>query len=146
MDLLKCACGCDRLSKDELEKIINSTHRVKDFLNNPEAVAMFRRMFETTPTPKVFNYLDYIATAKGFMENPSSLDVEDDSPGTFMGMIDEQFGDDLRQSANDDSRKTVLEEIINEYSLRLSMSDEFKKFQEKLKKAYQGKEPLRKSD
>ncbi|XP_058129902.1 uncharacterized protein LOC131284528 [Anopheles ziemanni] len=146
MDLLKCACGCDKLSKDELEKIINSTHRVKDFLNNKEAVDMFKTMFATTPTPKAVFYLEYINMAKGFMENPSRLNVEDDSHGTLMGSIDEQFADDLYNCTNDASKTAVLEKIINEYSLRLSMSEEYKKFQEKLKKAYQGKETIRKSD
>lgn len=147
MDLLKCACGCDKLSKDELEVLINSTDRVHDFLNNAEAIAMFKRMFENKPAANTLKYLNYITMAKEFMANPSRLADEDgSSPRTFTGMIDEELAYTLLACTDDDGRKTVLEEIIKEYSLRLSLSRQYKEFQGQLKKAYQGKVPIRKSD
>ncbi|XP_035897440.1 uncharacterized protein LOC118505584 [Anopheles stephensi] len=161
MSCFKCSCGCDRLTREELLQIIQSTDRARDFLNNSAARNMFRNMIYPEesegytpqpsgsqsrpvgkrPMPRAIKYLNQM---EGAAELLRTNNLSDEVVQEFADLLpDMELGDRLYESTSA-NRTEVLEQIIEEYGSRLRESGEFKNFIANLRKAYDGKVKLEK--
>ncbi|XP_050072216.1 uncharacterized protein LOC126560097 [Anopheles maculipalpis] len=160
MNCFKCSCGCDRLTKEELEHILQSTNSYREFLNNETARNMFRSMIypdETNtpqpsgsqnrpvgkrPKPMAIKYLELIEEADRLRQ---ANDLSEEDVEKFADSVpDLELGDRLCESTST-NREEVLKDIIRKYGPNLTVTDEYKKFITKLTKAHDGKIKLEKS-
>lgn len=154
LQCLKCSCGCDKLSKEELEQIINSSDRVKDFLKNETARSVFRRLtypeedesqpsgsrqrpVGKRPKPQAIKYLELIEKCEELMKKADLSDeaVEELANHRYMDL---ELAERLDESTAA-NRTEVLEAIVREYSNRLCETECYEKFISKLVKAHEGK-------
>ncbi|XP_052889804.1 uncharacterized protein LOC128298109 [Anopheles moucheti] len=153
MSFLKCKCGCDKLSKEELKIVMTSCDRPRDFLNNPTAREMFRSEFSRdepdryasqpsgsknrpvgrTPTPNAIKYLNLMEEADRLLRTNDLNDEE----------VEDFLCDQLYDSTST-NRAEALEAIVSEYWTRLKATEQYTQFLEKLKTAYEGKTSIRK--
>uniref|UniRef100_A0A182UW16 Uncharacterized protein n=2 Tax=Anopheles merus TaxID=30066 RepID=A0A182UW16_ANOME len=154
MNCFKCSCGCDKLSKEELELIINSSDRVKDFLKNETARSVFRRLtypdedesqpsgskqrpVGKRPKPKAIKYLELIEKCEELMKKADLSDEAVEELAKHRDM-DMELAKRLDESTAA-NRTEVLEAIVREYSNRLCETECYEKFISKLVKAHAGK-------
>ncbi|XP_053667610.1 uncharacterized protein LOC128717958 [Anopheles marshallii] len=161
MSFLKCKCGCDKLSKEELKAVMCSCDRIQDFLKNPTARQMFRSEFSRdgpdsyasqpsgsqnrpvgrTPMLNAIKYLDCIEEADRLLR---ANDLSDEEVQDFADRVPARELSDQLYDSTSTNRAEALEAIVTEYWNRLKATEQYTKFLEKLKTAYEGKTSIRK--
>uniref|UniRef100_A0A182VZ76 Uncharacterized protein n=1 Tax=Anopheles minimus TaxID=112268 RepID=A0A182VZ76_9DIPT len=159
MDCIKCYCGCDKLSKDELEVLLK-LDKQNEFLNNLTARNIFRNMFYPDPAdyepqfsgsqnrprakPNAIKYLDYIEEAEMLVRTNN---LSEEVVLEFIERVPVEKYDEREQlvkNSTETRRAEELRQIIEEYGEKLVLSKQYTQFKEKLKAAYQGKREIKK--
>lgn len=139
------------LSKDDIQKMINTCEKPEEFIKDEDLRRMFRCENEIVRTKcKAKKYLDIVEDSLRFQANPQLLDDEarcDD----FLSKLTAEFEEEYKNITTTDpdevssQRRQLLERVQIEYTRKLGEEERYKKFKEKLNKAYQGKIKIEKN-
>uniref|UniRef100_A0A182QDZ0 Uncharacterized protein n=1 Tax=Anopheles farauti TaxID=69004 RepID=A0A182QDZ0_9DIPT len=166
MSCLKCTCGCEKRSKEELQQVLDATDKPDVFIKNPIAQEMFKKFIDPEEPgvyqasasqprikrrPNAIKYLEFMQMAHHLRNNSNEAEnnkfAEDIDPDLGDELMDanEKLAKVLTETEENDhpelmeankNRAEVLQKIVEDYGNKLKVSPEFKNFVAKLSETY----------